>query len=149
MSGVRKKISMIAILIIILVCVIGFALYRDGYLAALLFHEPYKYNYFCSQNGENCLTVITYSRPNIGDTPFKRYVVFGKNIYKIPIKANKIEFPNDTGLVILWESDLRCKIISNLPAEKVMELSKDVRIDIVYNNKLYEEYAERFPSLTL
>lgn len=133
MDRVRKKILMLTLLMIIIFgCVVGFVLYRDGYIAALLFYDPYKYNYFCSQNGENCLTVITYSMPNIGDTPFKRYVVFGKNKYKIPIKANNVEFPNDTGLVIMWESNLRCKIISNQPAEKITELSKDIRIDVVY-----------------
>jgi hypothetical protein len=149
MDKVRKKILMLTILIVAVACALGFVLYRDGYIIGLLLYDPYKYNYFCSQDGENCLTVITYSRPSMGDNPFKRYVVFGKKEYKIPIRAKKIEFPNDTGLVIVWESGSKCKIISNLPAEKTMELSKDIRIDIIYDNNLYEEYAAKFPNLTL
>jgi hypothetical protein len=150
MVKVRKKILILTISVIVIGGgIVGFRLFKKSFIGDLLFYDPYKYNCFCSPNGENCLTVITYTPPNIADRTFKRYVVFGKKKYKVPIIANNIEFASDTGLVIMWESDVRCKIISNLPPIRIMELSKDVRIDVVYSNKLYEQFAAKFPNSSL
>jgi hypothetical protein len=118
-------------------------------LGTLLFYEPYKYNYYCSPSDGICLTVITYTKPNIGDTPFKRYIVIGRNKYRLPLDVSYIEYPNDTGLVIIWETASRCKIISNQPAEKIMNLSNKVNFNIIYDNELYEQFSKQYPNLSL
>jgi hypothetical protein len=135
--------------ITIIIAISGLCLISNNYLRSLFFQGAYRYNYFCSEGGKNCLTVITFYKPGIGDTPFKRYVVLGKKKPKIPLKERYIEYPNDTGLVILWESDFKCKIISNQPVTKAMELSKDINVQFIYSNKTYEEYAVKFPNFTL
>jgi hypothetical protein len=148
-KGAKRGLVCTIVAIIGLAVLVGIRLYKDPFMAGLFSYDPYKYHYFCSEMGEKCLTVVTYSKPSIGDNPFKRYVVFGKNNYTLPITQNYIEFPEDTGVVVIWESDMMCRIISNAPPVKSMKLSDDVNIEIVYSNRLYEKYAKEFPKFAL
>lgn len=146
---IKKYVIILTILVIVIGGgIVGLKLFKKSFIGALFFYDPYEYSFSCSPNGENCLTVITYTPPSIADQTFKKFVVFGKKKYKIPIKANNIEYASDTGLVIMWESDVRCKIISNFPPITIMQLSKDLMIDIVYDNKLYEQTSAKYPNLS-
>jgi hypothetical protein len=146
MKKKKKRVLMLMILVAIIIGG-GYHLIKETSIGDLLFYDPYEYHYFCSPNGGNCLTVITYLPLNFVDQTYRRYLVFGKKNVKIPIRDNYIEFPEDTGLVVVWESDMKCKIISDAPPSKIMTLSQDIIIEIVSDNVQFHRFAEKYPDL--
>ena len=144
-----KRIILTAMIVIMAV-----AIYRERYFIYLLvytlYHDPYKYRNICFQNSDKCVTVITYTNIGIGgENPYKRYVVFGKKKDKAPPKVNYIEFPEYTDLVVFWESESLCKIISNSDPEKEMELSKNAKVEVISGNVEFEKYRSKFPELVI
>lgn len=148
-----KKIFILLVLIIFMVFIILSFHYRKDIAAIwkLISYEEYKYNYFCSKNNNNCVTAIIHDPPNIGGHPYKVYMVFGKNRLKLPLNnVNNIEYQVDTNILIKWETDYKCKIISDAEPIKKMNLSKDVDIKlIILSVQEFESYAEKYPVLTV
>ncbi|MBN2161209.1 MAG: hypothetical protein JW807_17610 [Spirochaetes bacterium] len=146
-----KKIIVYLSLIIIIILIMLIFLYRNDIAAIWKFitYNKYEYKYFCYKDQANCITVITYSKPILGDNSFKRYIVYGKNKMTLPLKVKHIEYPNDTNMVILWVSEYHCKIVSNLKPLNMSNLSKNLEIEIIDNNIQYEKFADKYPQLNL
>jgi len=127
----------------------GYLYISNDMVRAYLGHNPYTYRHFCYPDSDRCITVITYYPFKFVDTTYKRYVLLGKEEYKLPFEINYIEYPNDTSLFIDWKNTNKVEIISNLPPVKLMQLSDVVEVTPIYSNVLYETKASKNPEMSL
>ena len=118
-------------------------------LKYIFLYNAYRYDYFYYNDKINCITIITYSPPSMGDNPFKRYIVAGKREVKLPLKnTSYIEYPNDTNIGVIWENASQCKIISNDDPMHFEQISSEFHVSIVSSNIEFENFRDKHPDLT-